>query len=171
MTRFSLIQKYTRGVSRGTTTTVELAPGAVLRAHHTEHVTRPIGDVFAFLADGRNEPSWRSDVIITRRLSGSGVGAIYARRMRVRPGGRVIASDFRITRCEEPTRLDFEVIAGRVRPTGSFILRDTGSDSTDVTFTMELMPRGLMVLVRSVLNRRIRAQVASLGNLPTALEA
>jgi uncharacterized membrane protein len=137
-------------------------------AEHTVTVERPIGEVFAFLADGMNEPKWRPEVISIRHVSGSGVGAVYAQTMKG-PGGRSIAGDFRITRYEEPTRMDFEVIAGPARPTGSYVLRDTGSGSTEVTFTMDLTPRGLMVLLTPMINKQVTAEVGNLANLPAAL--
>jgi hypothetical protein len=77
-------------------------------AHATRTVmlSKPIGDVFAFLADGLNEPKWRPEVTNISHVSGSGVGAVYAQTMKG-PGGRSIAGDFRITRYDEPIRLDF----------------------------------------------------------------
>jgi uncharacterized protein YndB with AHSA1/START domain len=141
-------------------------------AHATRTVmlSKPIGDVFAFLADGLNEPKWRPEVTNISHVSGSGVGAVYAQTMKG-PGGRSIAGDFRITRYDEPIRLDFEVIAGPARPTGSYVLRDAGSGSTEVTFTMDLKPRGLMVLMTPIINKQVNAEVANLDNLAAAMGA
>jgi len=77
-------------------------------------VEKSIGEVFAFLADALNDPKWRPAVTTITHVSGSGVGAVYAQTMKGH-GGRSIAGDFRITRYDEPTRLDFEVIAGPAR--------------------------------------------------------
>lgn len=139
-------------------------------AEHSVTVHRPIGEVFAFLADGMNEPKWRPEVITIRRVSGTGLGAVYAQTMKG-PAGRKIAGDFRITRYDEPTRMDFEVIAGPARPTGTYILRDTGSGSTEVTFSMDLKPRGLMMLMTPMLNRVVKAEVGNLDHLAAALGA
>jgi Polyketide cyclase / dehydrase and lipid transport len=141
---------------------------AMAHAEHTVILARPIGEVFAFLADGMNEPKWRPEVINIAHVSGSGVGAVYAQTMKG-PGGRSIAGDYRITRFDEPTRMDFEVIAGPARPTGSYVLRDTGIGSTEVTFTMDLKPRGLMVLMTPMINKQVKAEVANLDNLAAAL--
>lgn len=137
-------------------------------AQRTVIIQRPIREVFTFLADGLNDPKWRPEVITIKHVSGSGIGAVYAQTMKG-PGGRKIAGDFTITRHDEPTRLDFEVIAGPARPTGSYTLRDTGTGATEVTFTMDLKPRGFMVLMTPIINKQVQAEVAHLDNLPAAM--
>jgi hypothetical protein len=138
---------------------------------HAEQVVvvgRPIAEVFAFLADGTNDPAWRPEVISIRHVSGSGVGAQFEQTIKG-PGGRVIRGDYRITRHDEPTRLDFEVTAGPARPIGSFALREITAGSTEVTFTMDLKPRGLMVLATPMINKQVKAEVANIDKLPSAL--
>ncbi len=133
-------------------------------------VNRPIAEVFAFLADGLNEPSWRPGVSNVRHIAGTGdgVGAEFAQTMKG-PGGRSIPGDYRITRCDQPSRLDFQVTAGPARPTGVFELRETAPGTTEVTFTLDLTPRGLMVLMTPMINKQMRAEVANIANLPRAL--
>lgn len=137
-------------------------------AEATVTVHRPIREVFDFLADGRNEIRWRPEVITISHVSGSGVGAVYAQSMKG-PGGRTIKGDFRITRSDPPTNLGFEVIAGPARPVGSFSLREVAAATTEVTFTMDLRPSGLMVLMTPLINRQVRAEVANIANLPAAM--
>jgi len=139
-------------------------------AGHEVTVDGPVAEVFAFLADGTNNPSWRPEVTRISQVGGSGVGAQFAQTMRG-PGGRSIAGDYRITRFDEPSRLDFEVTAGPARPTGSFVLRETGSGSTEVTFTLDLKPRGLVVLMTPMINKQVRAEVANIDGLAAALGA
>jgi uncharacterized membrane protein len=141
-------------------------------AHAAQSVTvdRPITDVFDFLADATNETSWRPEVISINHVDGTGVGAVYAQMMKG-PGGRKIKGDFRITRQDEPSRLDFEVIAGPARPVGSFQLREVSPTSTEVTFTMDLKPRGLMVLMTPMINKQVQAEVGNIKNLPGAMGA
>ncbi|HEY3087929.1 MAG TPA: SRPBCC family protein [Jatrophihabitantaceae bacterium] len=141
-------------------------------AHAVQAVTvhRPIGEVFLFLADGTKEPLWRPGVSKVGHVadSGIGVGATYRQTMRG-PGGRSIPGDYRITRYEEPTRLDFEVIAGPARPTGRFDLRETATDTTEVTFALDLKPRGIMVLMTPLINKQVRTEVGNIANLPQAM--
>jgi uncharacterized protein YndB with AHSA1/START domain len=135
-------------------------------------VNRPIAQVFAFLADGMNEPSWRPGVTNVSHVAGTGdgVGAEFAQTMKG-PGGRPIPGDYRIVRCEEPGLLEFEVIAGPARPTGRFDLQETAPGTTEVTFTLDLKPRGLMVLMTPMINKQVRTEVANIANLPKALGA
>lgn len=82
---------------------------------HAQHVTtleRPIAEVFAFLADGLNDPTWRPEGTSIELVCGAGLGAQYAQTM-TGPGGRRIRGDYTITRCDAPTRLGFQVTAGR----------------------------------------------------------
>jgi hypothetical protein len=85
------------------------------------------------------------------------------------PGGRKIEGDYRITQWQEPTRLDFEVIAGPARPLGSFVLKALETSSTSVTFTLDLTPRGLMVLMTRMINKQVASEAANILNLPTAM--
>jgi uncharacterized membrane protein len=141
-------------------------------AHAAQSVTvnRPIGQVFTFLADGTNEPLWRPGVFNVGHVAdtGTGVGATYTQTMKG-PGGRSIPGDYRITRYEEPTRLDFEVVAGPARPTGRFDLREVASEKTEVTFTLDLTPRGFMVLMTPLINKQVRTEVANIANVPRAM--
>lgn len=141
-------------------------------AHASETVTvaRPIAEVFAFLADGLNEPAWRPGVANVGHVEGTGpgVGATFTQTMKG-PGGRRIPGDYRITRYEEPTRLEFAVIAGPARPVGRFDLRETTAGVTEVTFTLDVTPRGLMVLATPMINHQVRAEAANIKNLPRAL--
>jgi len=140
---------------------------------HSEHavtVPRSIGEVYAFLADGLNDPTWRPDVIEVHLASGtaSQLGAVYAQTMKG-PGGRPIAGDYRITRADVPTRLDFEVIAGPARPVGRFELTAVTPSSTEVVFTLDLTPRGLMKLMAGMIAKQVQAEAAAIERLPEAM--
>ena len=139
-------------------------------AEQTVTVDRPIAEVFAYLADGHNEPKWRPEVSNVRLVSQSatGVGATWAQSMKG-PGGREIKGDYRFTAWQEPTRLDFEVIAGPARPLGSFVLTALSKNSTSVTFTLDLVPKGLMVLMTGMINKQVATEAANIRNLPTAM--
>ena len=140
-------------------------------AHETATVIvdRPISEVFAYLADGMNEPAWRPGVTNVSHVAdtGTGVGATFKQTMKG-PGGRSIPGDYRITHFDEPTRLDFEVIAGPARPTGRFDLRETAG-GTEVTFTLDLKPRGLMVLITPMINKQGRTEADNIANLARAM--
>ena len=139
-------------------------------AEETVVVPREIDHVFAFLADGLNEPLWRPDVT-TVSLTTPGnqeLGAVWGQTMRG-PGGRTIAGDYRITAYAPPTRLDFEVIAGPARPIGSFRLREVDATSTELTFVLDLVPQGLMRLMTPMINRQVASEARAIHNVPTAM--
>jgi uncharacterized protein YndB with AHSA1/START domain len=142
-------------------------------AHETATViiNRPIGEVFAFLADGMNEPAWRPGVTDVSHVAetGTGIGATFKQTMKG-PGGRSIPGDYRITRYDEPTRLDFAVIAGPARPIGRFDLREAAG-ATEVTFTLDVKPRGLMVLMTPMINKQVHTEVGNITNLPKAMSS
>jgi uncharacterized protein YndB with AHSA1/START domain len=140
---------------------------------HTEQtvtIDRPIADVFDFLADGTNNPRWRSGVLeISRSSAAEGQGATY-RQVLQGPGGRHIDGDYRVTTFTPPHRLDFEVIAGPARPTGSYQLSEDGVGSTTLRFTLDLQPRGVMRLMSPVITKQMRREVAALEQLKHQLE-
>lgn len=133
-------------------------------------VNRGAPEVFAFLADGLNEPTWRPDVVEVHPAVGSGVGALWKQTMKG-PGGRRIRGDYRITRQDDPTVIEFEVVAGPARPTGRFVLDPLSPTSTQVTFTLDLQATGLMRLLGAVLDKQVAKEAAAIRNLPNAMKS
>jgi len=131
-------------------------------------VDRSIDEVFDFLADGLNNPKWRAEVLSIELASGSGLGALYSQTMKG-PGGRAVTGDYRVTRFDAPTRIDFEVVAGPARPVGSFVLSELPTGSTEVAFILDLKPRGLMVVMTPMINKQVAAEVENIRNLPAAM--
>ena len=132
-------------------------------------IARPPEQVFAFVADGLNGPSWRPGVLDAAHASGSGLGTVYRQGVRG-PGGRRIAADYRITAWDPPRRLAFEAIAGPVRPTGEYRLEGEGQ-GTRLTFSLraDLGPIQRLLLGRSV-QRTMEAEVAATKRLKQHLE-
>ena len=139
-------------------------------ADGTVRIERPIEEVFDFLADGTNNKQWRAGVIDISKTSGEGVGTVYRQTLKG-PGGRTIDGDYRVTSFDRPQRLDFEVIAGPARPTGSFVLRSDGPSATTVTFALDLQPKGMMKLMGPMVQRTMQKEVEALSDLKHVLEA
>jgi len=139
-------------------------------AQHTVTIDRPIADVFAYLADGTNNPRWRSGVLeIQRTSTNDGEGATY-RQLLKGPGGRRISGDYRVTTHEPPTLLEFIVTAGPARPTGRFELSEAGPGRTTVTFALDLQPRGLTRLISGMVTKQMQVEVQQLQRLKQDLE-
>jgi len=133
-------------------------------------IARPVGEVFAFVADGLNGPKWRPGILDISLVSGVGLGAIYKQGVKG-PGGRRIAADYRITAFEPNRRLAFEAIAGPVRPTGSYVF-DEVAGGTRVSFSLEAELSGIKkLLMGGAVQKTMDAEVAATERLKRVLEA
>jgi uncharacterized protein YndB with AHSA1/START domain len=138
------------------------------RAVETVIVDRPIEVVFAFLADGSNNSKWRPRVVNTIFASGPVERAVWAQTSR-RPNGREYATDYRISWYDEPTRLEYTVFAGPARPIGVYTLRTAAHGSTEVTLTVDLTPRWMLLPISSFGRRAADAEAVTILSLPTAI--
>jgi uncharacterized membrane protein len=139
------------------------------QAERSITIARPVQEVFDFVADGTTAPTWRPGVKDVALVSGQGLGAVYRQGVSG-PGGRRIAADYRVTGFEPNRRIEFEAIAGPVRPKGSFAFQDDGG-STKVTFTLNAELSGLKkVLMGKAVQRSMDSEMASLDNLKRKLE-
>ena len=137
-------------------------------ATNTIEIHRPPAEVFAFLAEGENDPRWRAGVIDVRRKSGHGKGAIYEQGVKG-PFGRRVPADYEVTAYEPDRRIGFRAIAGPVRPEGSYEL-EPHDGGTRVTFALRCSPRGMAKLMAPMVARTMRSEVAQLDRLRAVLE-
>lgn len=139
-------------------------------AQHSVSIRRPVGEVFAFVADGENAMRWRPGVLDVARQSGEGVGAVYRQGVKG-PGGRRIAADYEITAFEPDRRIAFRAIAGPVRPTGEYGFAADG----DVTMVSLALDATLTGWKRLVMGRAVQStmetEVRNLDTLKATLEA
>lgn len=141
---------------------------------HAEHhvtIAQPIETVFAYLADGRNNPQWRHGVLQIEPVTARpGVGQRY-RQVLQGPAGRAIDGDYEVTEHEPPRVLAFRVVAGPARPTGRFLLSAPAPGSTEVSFALDLTPGGFARLMGRMVARQMDREVHALDDLKTVLEA
>jgi uncharacterized membrane protein len=137
-------------------------------ATHSVLIRRPLDEVFAFVMDKSNDVRWRTGIAEIAHVSGEGVGATY-RQLVNGPGGRKIPADFEITRLEPNQRLDFQTIAGPVRPRGTFTFAGEGAE-TRVTFALAADLRGAKILMAPLVARSMRHEVQGLERLKHVLE-
>lgn len=142
-------------------------------AHAENEITisRSPLDVYLFLADGLNNPEWRSGIQSIALKSGTPgtLGAVYSQTL-TGPGGRPVAGDYEVTTADPGKRLCFQVVAGPARPTGEYHLTEVAAGTT-VRFTLDLQPKGLMKLMEPLINRTMRAEVNQLAKLKNILES
>jgi len=138
-------------------------------AERTITINRPIDEVFAFVADGRNAQRWRSGVLDVDLVSGAGLGARYSQGVRG-PGGRRIAADYEITEYEPNSKIAFRATAGPVRPTGSFTFEGMGT-GTILTFRLDAALGGLQkLLMGGAVQSTMNAEMGALDLLRDLLE-
>ncbi|GAA3119398.1 uncharacterized protein YndB with AHSA1/START domain [Kribbella aluminosa] len=138
-------------------------------AVHTVRINRSPADVFAYFADGENDPQWRPSVKEISRSGPIGPGSTYRQRI-AGPGGRAIPSDYRVTAYEPDSHLAFKVTAGPVRPVGDYRFAPV-DDGTEVTFKLSADLSGLKKLLMSKpVQHSMNAEVASLNRAKNILE-
>jgi len=131
-------------------------------------IAKPPDAVFAFLADGTNNPKWRDGVASIRHARGDGIGAVYAQKVKG-PGGREIDADYEITAYDPPRRLAFKAIAGPARPEGEFLI-EPADQGARVTFKLWWEPKGLKRAMAPMVGKTMKSEVAALEKLKTVLE-
>lgn len=141
---------------------------SMVRSESSVEVDHSADEVFAFLADGTNNPKWRSGVNEIRHIRGRGVGAEYEQLL-TGPGGRTMRANYRVVASDQPTRLEFEVTAGPARPRGSFTITAISPTSCRVTFAITLELQGVMRFVQGMIEAQVAAEAASIHNLPRAM--
>ena len=133
-------------------------------------IRRPLADVFAFVADGENCRQWRPGVLDVGRVSGDGVGTRYTQGVNG-PLGRRMAADYEVTVFEPNRRIEFETIAGPVRPHGRYDF-EALDGGTRLTFSLDVQLAGLRKrLMGSAVQKTMDTEVATLDNLKRVLEA
>ena len=139
-------------------------------AEHEVLIRRDAMSVYTFLVDGLNRPLWRDGIRSIGLAAGAvgAKGAVYQQTL-VSRSGRPVAGDFEITQARPGAEIQFQVIAGPVRPSGGYYL-STEQDGTRVRFALEFQPKGLKGLMKSMIQRTMKAEVAQLERLKHVLE-
>ena len=142
-------------------------------AHGEKTITinKQVNKVFQFILDGENNKLWRRSVTDIKRITTKPdkVGAAFKQGARG-PCGRRIDADYEITRLDTNKSISFKVTKGPARPTGVYTFEKDGS-GTKLTFVLDYQPRGFAKLMDPMVNRTMQAEVASLLELKTCLEA
>ncbi|MFH9725383.1 SRPBCC family protein [Streptomyces sp. NPDC017254] len=111
----------------------------------TFEVDRPVDEVFAFLADGRNDPEFSPRVLRIERVpdAPTAVGTVF--RSTVKDAGMKTAREIRVTAFEAPVKLRWsEVSKNRVTaPEGGYDLEPLANGRTRVRFYNVLEGHGI----------------------------
>ena len=140
------------------------------QASYNVTIARPIADVFAYVADGERCPEWRPSVIDIGRASGEGLGAIYEQGVRG-PKGQRIAADYETTVYDLNRRIEFQTIAGPVRPHGVYEFAEVDG-VTRLTFSLDANISGVRGLfMGSAVQQTMDSEVRTLDALKNVLES
>jgi uncharacterized protein YndB with AHSA1/START domain len=128
------------------------------RFEATAVIDRPIDEVFAFLADGENDPKF-SPRVLEIKMTTEGppaVGTVYAST--VKDAGVTTQREFRLTEFEPPTRIRWSETSKNAvtAPEGGYDLEPAGEGKTRVTVHNVLEGHGFGKLIAGFALRSAR---------------
>ncbi len=140
------------------------------QATRTIVIARPQAEVFAFFADGENDPQWRPTVAMIKREGPLAVGVRYTQRVGG-PRGREIPADVQVTTYEPDTKVAFHGVSGPLRPDGSYTFAAV-EGGTSVTFSLGAELRGIKKLFMSKpVQQAMDTEMSSLDKAKMLLES
>jgi uncharacterized protein YndB with AHSA1/START domain len=120
-------------------------------------IDRPIEEVFAFLADGENDPKFSPRVLEIRKTTEGppGVGTVYAST--VKDAGVKTQREFRLTEFEPPTKIRWSETSKNAvtAPEGGYDLQPAG-EGTELTVYNVLEGHGFGKLIAGFALRSAR---------------
>jgi uncharacterized protein YndB with AHSA1/START domain len=131
----------------------------------TTEIDRPINEVFAFLADGENDPKFSPRVLeIAKTTDGPpGVGTMYAST--VKDAGMTTKREFKLTAFEAPTRIRWAETSKNLvtAPDGGYDLESVNEGRTRVTIHNVLEGHGIGKLLAPLALRSARKGADEFG--------
>jgi len=118
----------------------------------TVEISRPAPEVFAFVADQTNGPRWQSGLADVRRLTEGPLGVGTEHEFVRRFAGRRVASRNRFVSFEQDRYVEFEIPAGWLTGTGSY-LAEPVPGGTLLSSRMRFRARGPVAVLEPVLAR------------------
>ena len=132
-------------------------------------VERPVEAVFDYAAQFDRHPEWQDDLKAATFQGPPAVGATGTETRQMGP--RLHSYDWQVSAFDRPRTLGFETLTGAMRPKGTMTFSATDA-GTQVDFEMDLNPRGVMKLMRPLIERQVqKANTEHLENFKKILEA
>jgi len=137
----------------------------------TESIARPAAQVFAFIADVRNDPRWHTDVLAARLTEGATVNKDSTFEIETKPVMGISGGTVTVSAYDPPNRIVFDVRMGKLKPTTTFTVVSDGTRCR-VTRRIDMEPQGLMRAVAPLMGGMMRKRNnAFLANLRRVLES
>ena len=141
-----------------------------MRVERKISIARPPAEVFSYIADVRNDPSWHTDVLEVRSSTEVvGPGTVF--NVKVKPSMGVSEGTMTVTRFEPGRLIEYQGRMGKMAPTVTNMC-EPDVQGTRVTRRVELEPPGLMLVMTPLIKRMIaKSNDGFLTNLKRLLEA
>lgn len=132
-------------------------------------IARPPAEVFSYIADIRNDPSWHTDVLeVSSSTDVVGPGTVF--NVKVKPSMGVSEGTMTVSRFEPGKLIEFQGRMGKMAPTVTNIC-EPETQGTRVTRRVELEPLGFMRVMTPLIKRMIaKSNDGFLANLKRLLE-
>jgi carbon monoxide dehydrogenase subunit G len=140
-----------------------------MRVERQVSISRPPTEVFAYVADVRNDPSWHTDVLeVTSSTDGVEVGTEF--HVKVKPSMGVSEGTMTVSRLEPGRLIEFHGQMGRMAPTVTNIC-EPEANGTRLIRRVDLELSGIMRLMGPMASRKIgKSNEGFLANLKRQLE-
>ena len=140
-----------------------------MRVERTICIARPPAEVFSYIADVRNDPSWHTDVLEVRSSTDVvGPGTVFD--IKVKPSMGVSEGTMTVSRFEPGRLIEYQGRMGKMAPTVTNIC-ESEAQGTRVTRRVELEPPGPMRVMTPLIKRMIsKSNDGFLANLKRVLE-
>jgi uncharacterized protein YndB with AHSA1/START domain len=121
-------------------------------------IDRPVEEVFAFLADGENDPKFSPRVQQIRKTTEGPPGAGTRYASTVKDAGMTTQREFEYTEFQQPTRIRWTERSKNAItvPDGGYDLAPAGEDRTELTFFNTFEGRGFGKLLLPLALRSAR---------------
>lgn len=131
----------------------------------TTEIDRPVEEVFAFLADGENDPRFSPRVQEIARVTEGPVGVGTVFRSTVKDAGVRTRREFRITEFEPPTRIRWTETSENLvtAEEGGYDLEPTGERTTRVRLFNSLTGHGVGKMIAGVALNAARNDAEDFG--------
>ena len=137
-------------------------------------IDRPIGEVFAFLSDGTNDPKFSPRVQQIQRTTPGPIGVGTVFESKVKDAGMTTSRKFELTAFEVPTKIRWAERSKNIItvPEGGYDLEAVSDTQTRVTIHNELEGHGFgKLIVGFALRAAIKDAPAFAQRIKSAVEA
>jgi carbon monoxide dehydrogenase subunit G len=140
-----------------------------MKVERSISIARPPAEVFNYIADIRNDPSWHTDVTeVSASTDAVGLGTVF--HVKVKPSMGVSEGAMTVSRLEPGRLIEFDGRMGRMAPRVTNIC-EADRQGTRVTRRVEIDPPGIMRLMSPLIASKIgKDNDRFLANLKRLLE-